>query len=418
MSDEMKNLVEEGQKALAALNEATSEEAIAKRMRGTVDPILDEKIGKINADFDAKYSEWEKRTKEAEARADALEARVSQMNEAVEAKGEGDKLEAKHREAFKHFLKTGNSVAVEEVMEQRALSVSNDEQAGYLVAPDFIDAEVSRILSEASPVRQYASVVNIAAPAWVKNVNVGGSAARWRNNDLDAGAATAEPTFKKVSIPAQELEALYEASHSMLSDSRVNLESLFAEEMGIAAAELESPAFVDGDGVAKPRGFLSYTNTVSASYAGAWETVEYHKTGEAADFNATNPDDVFIDVIHSLKQGYKANARFFMNRQTLGACRKLRDDDERSLFQWDGTMPATLAGEAYTLFEDMPDIAANAFPIAYGDLSAAYQIVDREGLMVMRDPYSSKPNVQFYGLKRVGGGIKQFEAIKLIKMEA
>ena len=107
-----------------------------------------------------------------------------------------------------------------------------------------------------------------------------------------------------------------------------------------------------------------------------------------------------------------------MNRQTLGACRKLRDADERSLFQWDGTMPATLAGEPYALFEDMPDIDANAFPIAYGDLSAAYQIVDREGLMVMRDPYSSKPNVQFYGLKRVGGGIKQFEAIKLIKMEA
>jgi HK97 family phage major capsid protein len=415
MSEDLKALRDEAKAALEVINEKSAK----------LDDVVDrDTFEKANAAFDTKYEQWESAQKEltaksaaAEKRADALEARLAKIN-TNESKGNGrSEVEQKQADAFVSWARKGDEARLAEVMEGKRLSTDNDAQGGYLVAPEFIDAEISRIVSETSPVRQFASVQSIGSEAYKKNVNVGGSAARWRSNQGDEGAATAEPSFREVRIPAHELEALYSATSVQLADSRVSIERLFSDEMGIAIAELESPAFVSGDGVGKPRGFLSYTNTISNSYNGSWESVEYYKTGAAGAFKAagSGPEEVFIDTIHSLKNQYRTNARFYLNRGTLGEVRKIKDADGRPIFMWDGTMPATIAGEPYTLFEDMPDVADDAYAIAYGDLRAAYQIVDRAGLSVMRDPYSSKPNVEFYGLKRVGGGMKMFEALKLIR---
>lgn len=416
MSEEVKALITEGQKAIAALNEAVDQQ------KKDNDTLIEEKFQRINADLDAKIAAADKAQKEYDEKAQALEARLSRMSEADQkATEQGGNPELKA--AFLSFVRTGDDAAYKAAFgklepEAKALIARDDAQAGYLLAPDEIDAQVTRIVSETSPVRQFASVATIGAQAWKQNVNFGGSAASWEDADTDASSENTNPSFKEIRIPANALRAVYHASPDMLDDARVSIEQLFAQEMGIAIAELEGPAFISGNGVGQPRGFLSYTNTISTSYTGAWESVEYYKTGAAGAFNGTNPDNVFIETEESLKQAYRANARYFFNRTTLAAIRKLRDADERSLFQWDASMGASpmIHGKPYTLFEDMPDIADDAYPIAYGDLSRAYQVVDRAGLSVLRDPYSSKPQVEFFGRKRVGGGMKMFEALKLIRM--
>jgi HK97 family phage major capsid protein len=411
MSDEMKKLIEDGQKALQAVNEAVSDERLEAKIKGAADPLLDVKFRKANDELDAKLAAIEAKQKQY---AEGVEAKLARMN-AAENKAE-TKGDSAYKAAFMDWVKTGDESQIKALAksdnEVKILISANDPQAGYLVAPEEIDAEVTRIISETSPWRQFASVQTISSRAWVQNVNVGGSAARWRLKEAQAAAPTAEPSFVEVRIPAEELEALYVSGHALLDDARVSIEQLFAQEMAIAVNELESPAFTSGDGVGKPRGILSYNNVLTGSYTGAWQSVETFGTGSTSGFGS-NPANPFIDAIHAMKAGY--NGRFYLNRSTLAAVRKILDGDNRPLFQWDGSMPANIAGEPYTIFQDMPGIANGNHPVMYADLSRAYQIVDRAGLQVMRDPFSSKPSVEFYGLKRVGGGVKMFEAVKLIR---
>jgi HK97 family phage major capsid protein len=428
MSEEIKKLRDEAKAALEAINAKTEE--FAKKGE---DVISKAEFDKATAEFDAKYEAWEAKlkaaeeaSKKADERADQLEARIAKMRPANgEAKGR-DALsdqERKHLDAFESFVRKGDTSGYEAALQDapahiKRLTTDDMAQGGYLVAPEFIDAEVSRIVSETSPVRQFASVQVISGTdAFKKNVNVGGSAATWEDQDTDASSENTNPSFREIRIPINGLRAIYHASPNTIDDARVSIEQLFAQEMAIAISETENPTFVSGNGVGKPRGFLSYTKTLSASYTGAWESVETFITGADGAFKAagSGPEEVFVDCIHSLKAPYSPNARFYMNRSTLAAVRKIRDADGRPLFEWGGNMPASIAGEPYTIFQDMPDIASDSYSIAYGDLRAAYQIVDRAGLTVLRDPFSSKPNVEFFGRKRLGGGMKMFEALKLIQ---
>lgn len=421
---EMKQLRDDAKSALEAVNAKVDE------LKKDQDALVTSALDKANAEFGEKYERLETEMKRAEteakaanAAAEQLAARLAKLPAADEAKGEQSAFEAKLADGFYNdFVRKGVTNSVEALMaeapaEVKRLSSDNDQQAGYLLAPATLEAEIARIVTEISPVRQFADVQTIGTEEYQRNVNVAGSAARWADQDVASTGETTNPSFKKLRFYAHNLDAEYHASQNLLADSRVDIESLFAQEMGIAMGEKEAEAFVDGDGINKPRGFLDYTKVLAASYTGAWETVETHITGAAGAFQAagSGPEEVFIDTIHSLKQQYQANARFYLKRETLGEVRKIKDADGRPLFMWDGTMPATIAGAPFSIFQQMPAIADNAYAIAYADLGAAYQVVDRAGLNVIRDPFSAKPDVQFFGRKRVGGGIKMFEAIKLIQ---
>ena len=179
-----------------------------------------------------------------------------------------------------------------------------------------------------------------------------------------------------------------------------------------------------GDGVAKPRGFIGgYTPVINSGFTEAGGAPGYVKTGAAADFLSVADGDEennLIDLITALKTAYRSNARFVMNRSTVGKVRKFRDADGRAFWQQSTVagQPSTLLGYPVVEAEDMPDVAANAFPVAFGDFNRGYQIVDRFGTRILRDPYTAKPFVLFYTTKRVGGGIRMAEAIKLLKIEA
>ena len=205
------------------------------------------------------------------------------------------------------------------------------------------------------------------------------------------------------------------ATASLLEDTVVDLDQWISSEVEAAFAEQEGTAFVAGDGVNKPKGFLDYTEVAESSWV--WGQIGYVVTGVSGALPASHPSDVLIDTVYALKAGYRQNANWVMNRKTQGSVRKLKDADGNYLWQ-----PPAAAGQRAMLMgfplveaEDMPDAGANTTPIAFGDFGRGYLVVDRTGVRVLRDPYSAKPYVLFYTTKRVGGGVQDFDAIKLLK---
>jgi HK97 family phage major capsid protein len=212
-----------------------------------------------------------------------------------------------------------------------------------------------------------------------------------------------------------ELYAMPAATQALLDDAAVDIESWIASEVDIAFGEQEGTAFVSGNGTNRPKGFLAYTNVANASWS--WGNIGYLATGVSGGFAASGPGDILIDAAYALKAGHRQNAHYIMNRTTQAAIRKFKDAQGNYLWQAPSAVgqPATLMGFPVAEAEDMPDIGSNTFSIAVGDFRAGYLVVDRMGVRVLRDPYSAKPYVLFYTTKRVGGGVQNFEAIKLVK---
>ena len=208
------------------------------------------------------------------------------------------------------------------------------------------------------------------------------------------------------------------ATQKVLEDAVLDLESWLAMKVADKFARGENAAFVSGNGILKPMGILSYTMSSNPDSSRAWSQWQYVATGTSAGFGTTtNGTDKLIDLIYSLKAGYRNNARFFMSRGTVGAVRKLKDGQGNYIWQ-----PALTAGQPSSLMgfplvegEDMPAIAADSYSIGFGDFAEAYTIVDRVGTSVLRDPYTTKGSVLFYSRKRTGGGAVNFEAAKFLK---
>jgi HK97 family phage major capsid protein len=211
------------------------------------------------------------------------------------------------------------------------------------------------------------------------------------------------------------LSAMPKASQRLLDDSAFDVEGWLAGKIATRFIRAESAAFINGDGIDKPKGILLPAKVANASWA--WGSLGYVASGAAADFPATNAADTIVNLVYALGADYRANGTFVMNSKTAGAVRKMKDADGR--FMWSDSMqaaqPALLMGYPVLICEDMPDIAANAYAIAFGDFASGYTIAERPDVRVLRDPFSAKPNVLFYANKRVGGDITDFAAIKLLK---
>lgn len=317
-----------------------------------------------------------------------------------------------HKAAFEDYVRRGETTGLAN-LEAKALSVGTNADGGYLV-PDSTEREIGRLLTNASPMRAISAVREISGSIYKKPFATTGMVAGW-TAETGARTQTTTPTLAEMSFPAMELYAMPAATPTLIEDAAVDIDAWIASEVRIAFAEQESTAFVTGDGTNKPTGFLSYTNVADASWS--WGNIGYLKTGVSGAFAASNQSDVLVDLIYTLKAGYRADAHWVMNRKTQGEIRKLKDADGTYLWQ-----PPAQAGGTATLMnfpiaeaEDMPDIAANSFSVAFGDFGQGYLVVDRRGIQVLRDPFTSKPYVLFYTTKRVGGGVQNFEAIKLLK---
>lgn len=336
-------------------------------------------------------------------------------------KREMTETEVKHRDAMLAYMRKGDESGYD-TPELKALSAGSDPDGGYTIMPE-LDRNISRVVSEVSAIRSIANVVTTSSSAFKRLINVGGTGSGWVG-ETEGRPQTETANLRERIYPVMELYANPAATQTLLDDSMFDVEAWLADEVQIEFAEQEGNAFILGDGVAKPKGFIGgYTPVANASFTEAAGAPGYVSTGAAGAFLSTNDGDEennLIDLVMSLKAAYRSNARFIMNRATLAEVRKFRDADGRAFWQpsMQQGVPSTLLGYPVLEAEDMPDVADEAFPIAFGDFNRGYQIVDRIGTRILRDPYTAKPFVQFYTTKRVGGGIRMAEAIKLLSTRA
>lgn len=380
--------------------------------------------GAPTEEMDAKLKEISDAMSKHEKQIDGLRLK-ERRPETVGADGrkrEMTEAEVKHRDAALKFIRKGDASGYD-AEELKSLSVGSDPDGGYMITPD-MDRTISRVVSEVSPIRSVANVVTTSSSVFKRLINVGGTGSGWVG-ETEARPQTDTANLRERNYPVMEIYAMPAATQTLLDDAAFNVEAWLADEVQIEFAEQEGAAFINGDGVAKPRGFIGgYTPVDNASFTEANGAPGYIDTGANGAFlSAADGDEEnnLIDLIYSLKAAYRTNARFIMNRSVIGSVRKFRDADGRAFWQ-----PSTQAGQPSTLLgypvleaEDMPSLGTTgAFPVAFGDFNRGYQIVDRMGTRVLRDPYTAKPFVLFYTTKRVGGGIRMAEAIKLLRASA
>jgi len=389
-------------RAFEAFKETNDERLDALERRGYADPLIEEKLTRIDRAID-----------EHRRTVDELVLKSARPPLGGTAQRPGAQRE--HAAAFEAYVRKGAPGRLAD-LESKALSVGTGTDGGYLV-PDEIERAVNRAVKDVSPIRAIATVRQVSASVYRKPFAVTGAEAGWVAET--AGRDTTDsPTLAalaEMSFPTMELYAMPAATSSLLDDSAVNIDEWIAEEVRDSFAQQEGSAFVTGNGTAKPTGFMHYDKVANASWT--WGDIGFVATGATGDFPGTDPANVLIDLIYAVKSGYRANAHFVMNRATQAAVRKLKDGDGSYLWQPSinpGVAP-TLLGFPIAESEDMPDIDDDTYPIAFGDFKRGYLIVDRVGIRVLRDPYSAKPYVLFYTTKRVGGGVQDFEAIKLLK---
>ncbi|MGF9764432.1 phage major capsid protein [Microvirga sp. 0TCS3.31] len=403
VSDDVASAFDDFARAFEAFKDANDTRLSEIETRLGSDVVTDEKLARIDTALD-----------DAKRRLDRLALDRSRPPLGGGTDAPRDPAQAEHKAAFHAYVRTGEATGLKR-LEEKALSAGSGPDGGYLV-PDNVEREVLRRLANVSPIRAIASVRVISGGQYKRAFSTTGPATGWVG-ETAARPQTASPTLSEMSFPAMELYAMPAATQTLLDDAVVDIESWIAEEVESAFAEQESAAFVNGDGVNKPKGFLA-TETVEEEIW-EWGRLGTVNTG-GATFPASNPSDVLVDLIYTLKSGYRQNAAFVMNRKTQSAIRRFKDDNGQYLWAPPASIgqAATLMGFPVVEAEDMPDIALNACAIAFGDFKRGYLIVDRAGMRVLRDPYSAKPYVLFYTTKRVGGGVQDYAAIKLLKFAA
>ena len=405
---------------------SSNEENLAKR-----DVVIEEKLTRIESSLDAAQKVADeavlaaKRANRVVTDEDGNELDLDQKAAdwaRTAAKRRGDSAPAdfdgaamvEYRKHVNRYLRKGDERMGPE--ELKALSVGSDPDGGYTVHPD-MSGRVTQRVFETSPMRAYASVQVISTDALEGTYDNDEAAAGWVS-ETGSRPETDTPELGAWRIPVHELYANPRATQKLLDDSEVNIEAWLAGKVANKFARVEAAAFISGDGVGKPRGFLTYPDY---AVAGTFEhgKIEQFDTGVAAGFAADpNGVDTLLDVQYGLKAPYRANANWFFNRSVTAVIRKMQDSDGNYIWIPGAMagMPAQLLGHQIAPFEDMPGMVDDALPIAFGDMREAYQIVERHGVRVLRDPYTAKPYVQFYTTRRVGGDVVNFEALKLLKL--
>ncbi|KAF0136205.1 MAG: Phage major capsid protein HK97 family [Methylocystaceae bacterium] len=389
-------------RAFSAFKETNDERLTQLENRFGADVVTEEKLTRIDHALD-----------DTKSRLDRLALEMSRPR--IGGKIVDDHSGREHKSAFNHYMRSGEASGLK-ALEAKALSRGSGADGGYLV-PLPTERDVLRRLAKFSPIRAISSVREISGASLRRAFSTTGPAAGWVA-EADPRPQTNNQQLADMTFPAMELYAMPAATQALLDDAVVDIEQWIAEEVQTAFAEQEGAAFVTGDGVNKPKGFLSYTSVADSSWT--WGNVGYVATGAAGAFAASDPSDALVNLVYALRAGFRQNGKFVMGRRAQSLVRQFKTTTGDYIW----APPATAdAGASLMNFpvveaEDMPDPAANSLSIAFGDFERGYVVVDRVGIRVLRDPYSAKPYVLFYTTKRVGGGVQNFEAIKLLKFAA
>lgn len=342
---------------------------------------------------------------------DALEIKMQTPNfKSLETtKTQYSELEIKRAEAFESFLRTGEETKeIKDMMQEfKAMSGGTPADGGNLI-PQILATTIIDKVKEISPVRQLAKVVNIGIGNQLDLPRKTKAAAGGWIGEVAARPETDSPQFDLVKIPITEVYANCGVTSNLLEDQAFNLESYIADDISTTFAQLEGTAFVSGDGANKPTGLLNGAGTAGNIIA--------ISSGTADSFTFDN----IYDLIYGLPSLYASNGTFLAKRTTIRFVRTLKDKNDQYLWQPSNIVgqPATLAGHPIREAEDMPEIAADAFPLLFGDFMQGYTIVDKRGMTMLRDPYTNKPFINFYATMRVGGKVSQPDAFRVLQCKA
>ena len=356
----------------------------------------DAKLAKINAELE-KLNDSQKAIAAAQTRTEHS----------------GEQVGDEHRKAFRQFMRKGDVAGLEGIKGAR---VSDDTTGGYLVPAAVVGPIVQRIF-DTSPVRQVARIQAITGNAIEGAVDYGQLSVSWLD-EVTASSDPTTPSLKKYRIEVNNQRSSPRISPVLLEDAAVDIEAWIGEKIARDFALSENTAFVAGSGVAQPRGFTTYTTAATADATRTWGQLEHVATGTSGGFGSTsNGTDKMTELAYKVKAGYRANAVWMMSKATLAVARTLKNSNGD--YVWSPSVqvgtPASLLGYPVVEAEDMPALGANSLSVAFGDFRAGYMIVDRIGLSVLRDPYSNNPYVTFHAVRRVGGGVVDFDAIKFLK---
>jgi HK97 family phage major capsid protein len=410
---ELKSLVEEGNKTIAALRAEVESTKSA-------DVVHSDKLARIESDLAATL----KAKQDAELAQKALENRLAEVEAKANRPGAaGSQAQAsEHKAAFMEYLRKGANGGADQRLfdlQQKAadVRVATGASGGFALPKEIAD-QIMKVVVDISPIRQISRVVQTGTTDYHQVVNTGGFAAEWVGEVSTRTLATATPNFADVVPTFGEISAVPEATRHSISDLFFDVEAMLIADGAERFAITEGTAFVSGDGTNKPTGFLAGPTPVTTADASrAFGTLQYIATGQAAAL-ATAPFDTFKDMLFTLKAGYRANARWVMNSIVMAALAKVKDSTNQYLLQ-----PAVLAGEPdtisgkpITIAEDMPIIGAGNFPVACGDFSRGYLIADIPGIWMARDDITKVGWVRMPMAKRVGGKLLDTNAIKLMKV--
>ena len=393
--------------------EANDERLRDIEAKGAADPLTEMKVNRLNERFDQIETALRRSARGAETKSDEQqEAAAFAVERKHSYHGELDVKTYRHyKAALNNYLRKNN--AGSNMEEIKALSVGSDPDGGFAVPPD-MNGRIVSLIRETSPVRQVANVVTIGSDALEGISDLNQATSGWIGETQDRDE-TDTPQIGAWRIPVHEQYAEPAATQKLLDDAMFDVEAYLAGKIADRLSRMENTAFITGNGIMKPRGFLTYPAGVPSS--SSFSVIEQVAAGASGAFPSSNPGDQLINLVYALKAAYRDKAVFMMTRNTLGAVRKLKDTDGRYLWQPDfqQRQGGNLLGFNVVEAQDMPELAANSLSIAFGDFSQGYQIVDRLGIRILRDSFTAKPYVKFYTTKRVGGDVVNFEAIKLMK---
>ncbi|MEM8790798.1 MAG: phage major capsid protein [Pseudomonadota bacterium] len=323
-----------------------------------------------------------------------------------------------HQKAINAYIRRGDEDPMKALgLEGKGLNTAVNAEGGFLIDPETA-AMVEHVLRSGASLRAISNVVQIEAGAFDVLIDRGDIGAGWITETSAAGIDADTTAIDRISIPLHELSAQPMASQRILDDAAFDIEVWLSERIAERFLRAESDAFVNGDGVNKPVGFLTKPNapvdTATSTQLG------FIATGTSGGFDPNDPADVLVELVYTLGAQYRANASWVMNSKTAGEIRALKDSQGRFLWNegFAADQPARLMGYPVHVVEEMPDIAADSLSIAFGDFNRGYTIAERPDVRLLRDPFSARPNVVFFATKRVGGDVTDFEAIKLLKFGA
>jgi len=388
MTVEITALIEEQGKAFEAFK-AEHDKALADIRKGTEDVVRTEKVERINT-----------AVSELQAALDEQAMKIAGLQ--VGPQDAADKKEDKaYSDAFAKFFREGDErelrAAIKNAPQASATANTGTPSEGGYYTPVEWDRTVVDALKIVSPMRSIATVQSISTNSFTKVYNDRDAASGWVG-ETDARNPTASPNLASEQFDCGEIYAQPKATQRILDDGLIDIETWLANEVQTEFAYQEGLAFINGNGSNKPRGILDYTGTS----AHPWGPIETVKSGSAS----TLTTDGLLNLVYDLPSERTPNARFVMNRKTQGEVRKLKDGQNNYIWQpgLQQGQPAAILGFPVTEMAAMPDVAANAIPVVFGDFSG-YLVLDRVGVRILRDPFTAKPYVLFYTTKRVGGGV-------------